>query len=134
VEIVFVLQTIILFVLFVSMAFRMKGKYRMHGITMIVAVVPVLVAGSVVIPSFMNPSYTQTYTSPLSTFVLLGLHAFSGFAALIFGVWLVALWRTQSTEFAAKSKRIAQLTAILWVSSYVFGALLYVAIRPTLYA
>jgi uncharacterized membrane protein YozB (DUF420 family) len=55
-------------------------------------------------------------------------------ATLVFGVWLVALWRPHSTEFAAKSKRQAQLTTILWVSTYVLGVLVFVTLHTTFFA
>jgi uncharacterized membrane protein YozB (DUF420 family) len=70
--------------------------------------------------------------SPFSTMAVFGLHAFFGIATLIFGTWLVALWRPRSTDFAAKSKRIWQITAILWVLAFAVGLLLYVALTTTL--
>jgi uncharacterized membrane protein YozB (DUF420 family) len=107
------------------MWFRMKGNYLVHAITMIVAVVPVLIGSFVVLTSYMDSSFIQPYMSSDSTFVAFSLHTFLGVATLIFGVWLVALWRPGSTDFVARSKRIWQLTVIFWVSSYVVGVLLY---------
>ena len=124
-EVVFVLQSVFLVVLFVSMAFRMKGNYFVHGIMMIVALIMGWVGFFVVIPSYMDSSFMQPYKSPASTFVAFSLHTFLGVATLILGTWLVALWRPRSTEFAAKSKRIWQLTVIFWVLAYVVGVLLY---------
>ena len=124
-ELVFVLQSILLVVLFVSMAFRMKGNYFVHGIMMIVSLTIGWVAFLMVIPSYMDSSFMQPYMSSASTFVVFSLHTILGVAPLIFGTWLVALWRPKSTEFAAKSKRIWQLTVVFWVLAYVVGVLLY---------
>jgi uncharacterized membrane protein YozB (DUF420 family) len=107
------------------MAFRMKGNYLVHGITMIVAVVPLSIGSLMVLTDYMDRSFLQPYMSTASTFVAFSLHTFLGIAALIFGGWLVALWRPRSTEFAVKSKRIWRLTVTFWVSAYVVGVLLY---------
>jgi len=82
----------------------------------------------------MDSSYTQILMSPSLHLAAFGLHAFFGIATAISGIWLVALWRPHSTEFPAKSKRIAQITTILWGSAYVVGALLFVVLNTTLFA
>jgi len=125
-EVAFMAQSVDLVMLFVSMWFRMKGNYLVHGITMIVTVAPLSIASFFgVLPSYMDSGFMQPYMSPASTLVAFSLHTFLGIASLIFGVWLVSLWRPSSTEFAAKSKRIWRLTVIFWVSAYVVGVLLY---------
>ena len=125
------LQTVFLVPLLVSMAFRIKGNYFMHGITMIVAVAIELV-GIISVSILFSGSSMEPLMSPSSTFAVFGLHGFFGIATLISGVWLVALWRPHSTDFAAKSKRIWQSTVILWISTFVIGLLLYVALTTTL--
>jgi hypothetical protein len=120
-EMILAFQSVFLVVLFVSMAFRMKGNYLVHGIIMIVSIAIGWVAFLTVIPNYMDSSFMQTYMSPSSTWVAFVLHSVLGVAPLIFGTWLVALWRPRSTEFAAKSKRIWQLTVISWVIAYVVG-------------
>ena len=126
-------QTVFLVLLFVSMAFRMKGNYLAHGVTIIVAVAIELFAiiGRSV-SSILSGERMEQLMSPFSTMVVFGLHGFFGIVTLIFGVWLVALWRPRSTDFAVKSKRIWQITAILWVLAYVVGVLLYVALTINL--
>jgi hypothetical protein len=127
-------QTVFLVLLFVSMAFRMKGNYLVHGIIIVVGIAMGWLAVAISLPSFMDSTYMQTVTSPSSTLAVFGSHIFFGVATLIFGTWLVALWRPHSTEFAAKSKRIWQLTAILWVSAYAVGILLFVVLHTTFFA
>jgi uncharacterized membrane protein YozB (DUF420 family) len=66
------------------------------------------------------------FSSPLNSAQFIS-HAFLSIPAIIFGVWLVALWHPHSITFAAKSEKIAQITAILWVLSYAAGVLGFVA-------
>ena len=133
-ELAFTFQSIFLVVLFVSMAFRMKGNYLVHGIIMIAQVAVGWVLFILVIPSYLDSSLMQPYMSPSSTLAAFVLHTIFGVAPLIFGTWLVALWRPRSTDFVAKSKRIWQLTVIFWILAYVIGLWLYVEVRPTLFA
>ena len=60
-------------------------------------------------------------------------HAVLSIPAIFFGVWLIALWRPRSMSFAAKSKRIAQTTSILWILSYVAGVLGFIADYTTFF-
>ena len=130
-ETVLAFQSVFLVLLFVSIAFRMKGNYLVHGIIMTVLTAGAWVAVVGTLPMFMDSSIMQNYTSPSSTLVVSGLHLFIGVAELVFGTWLVALWRPRSTDFAAKSKRIWQSIVILWVLAYMVGLLLYVALTTT---
>jgi hypothetical protein len=132
-EVILAFQSVLLVPFFVSMALRMKGKYLVHGIIMIVlaAIGWIAFLGST---TMMDASFSETYMSQSSTLVVFGLHGFFGIVALISVTWLVALWRPRSTEFAAKSKRIWQLTVISWISAFVVGLLLYVALTTTLFA
>ncbi len=132
-EVALVGQTVFLILLFVSMAFRMKGNYLMHGITMIVPVAILWVVELSNLPSFIEGSYMRPFMNPFSTLVLFSVHAFLGFAVLFSGTWLVALWRPRSTDFAAKSKRVWPLTVILWVLAYAVGILLFVALRTAFF-
>jgi hypothetical protein len=131
-EMLLVLQTVLLVPFLVSVAFRIKGNYLVHGIIMIVLVVAGWFATIASLPNFMDNSFMEPYMSPSSTLVVSGLHIFFGVATYFFGTWLVALWRPRSTDFATKSKRIWQITATLWVSAYVVGLLVYVALATTI--
>jgi uncharacterized membrane protein YozB (DUF420 family) len=124
-EVAFVFQSVLLVVLFINMAFRMRGNYFVHGIMMIVTLIIGWLVFSTMIPSYMDSSFMQPYMSSALTFITFGLHTFLGGVTLILGTWLVALWRPKSTEFTAKSKRIWQSTVIIWVLAYVVGVLLY---------
>jgi uncharacterized membrane protein YozB (DUF420 family) len=111
-----------------SMGFRKVGNHFVHGVLMTVVVVATVVGFSMVI--FMSPpssgSMDAYFTSPLKVAEVVA-HSVLSVPAIAFGVWLVALWRPNSTTFPAKSRRIAKWTVILWVLSYVAGVLGYVA-------
>jgi uncharacterized membrane protein YozB (DUF420 family) len=133
-EINLVMQTFWTALVLVSMWFRMKGNYFVHEITMLVVICAWLVGFSAVL--LMNPlsgSSSQTFSSSPLRLVMNSLHAIFSIPALVFGVWLVALWRPESTSFAAKSKRIAQLTIVFWVPSFVVGVLDFVVLHTTFF-
>jgi len=129
-EINLVMQTFWTSLVIVSMWFRRKGNYLVHGILMVVVVGVTLVSFSTVL--LMTPpsgGSMQTYFSTPLNLAQFISHAILSIPAIICGVWLVALWRPNSTSFPTKSKRIAQITAILWVLSYLAGALGFLAAR-----
>jgi uncharacterized membrane protein YozB (DUF420 family) len=129
-----VMQTFWTALVLVSMWFRMKGNYFVHEITMLVVICAWLVGFSAVM--LMDPlssSSLQIFSSSPLRLVMNCLHAVFSIPALVFGVWLVALWRPESTSFAAKSKRIAQLTTVFWGLSYVVGVLDFVVLHTTFF-
>ncbi len=126
-ELNLVMQTFWTSLIVISMWFRKKGNFSVHGILITVVVVATLVSFSgVLVMSPPNAGSMQTYfTSPIKVAELIA-HSVLSIPAIFFGVWLVVLCRPWSEAFAAKSKRIAQLTAVLWVLSYVAGVLGFV--------
>ena len=127
-EINLLMQTFWTALILVSKWFRKKGNYLVHGIIMIVVVGATLISFSTVL--LMTPpsggSMAVYFSSPMKIAEFTS-HVILSIPAIFFGVWLVALWRPRSTSFAAKSERIAQITAILWVLSYVAGVLGFIA-------
>ena len=129
-EINLVMQTFWTALVLVSMWFRKKGNYLVHGIIMTVVVGVTLVSFSaVLIMSPLSSGSMQTYFSTPLNLAQFISHAILSIPAIFFGVWLVALWRPQSISFPTKSRRIAQVTAILWVLSYVAGVLGFMAVH-----
>ncbi len=128
------MQTFWTALILVSMWFRKKGNYLVHGIIMIVVVGATLISFSSVL--LMTPPTSgslEVYFSSSLKMAEFISHAVLSIPAIFFGVWLVALWRPGSTSFAAKSKRLAQMTSILWVLSYVAGVLGFVADYTTVF-
>ncbi len=126
-------QTVFLALLFVSMAFRMKGNYLVHGIIVIVAVAVGWIAVVMTVPEFMNSSYTQTFTGATWSFALVVGHVFLGLSTLIAGTWLVALWRPRSTDFAVRTNGIWHAIVVLWVLAYVVGVTIFLTFHTTLF-
>jgi len=133
-EINLAMQTFWTALVLVSMWFRMKGNYLVHEISMILVVFSALISFTGVL--LMSPpgsgSLDMYFNSPLNL-AAFSLHAIFSIPALIFGAWLVALWRPGSKSFAAKSKRIAQITTVSWVLSYVAGVFSFVVYHTTLF-
>ncbi len=128
-----IMQTLWTTLVFVSMWFRMKSNYFMHEITMLIVMCAWAVGLIAVL--FMNPfsSSTQIFSSSPLRLVMNSLHGIFSVPALVFGVWLVLLWRPGSTTFAAKSRRLAQLIPFFWIVSYVVGVLDFMVLHTTLF-
>lgn len=118
-----IIQTVLLAVVLISMWFRVKGNYFVHGVTMIGAVLAQLV-GLVIVLATTPSSAMEPITSVSLNMSMFAVHAVFGGASLAAGFILVALWRPKSTTFAVKSKRIAQVTGLLWVITFVIGLVL----------
>ena len=127
-EVNLVMQTIWTTLVLVSMWFRKKGNYFVHGILMVVVVSVTVVSFSLVL--VMSPptsSSMQAYfNSPVYIAQFIS-HAVLSIPAIILGIWLVALWRPKSTTFPTKTRKIAPTVATLWVLSYVAGVLGFIA-------
>jgi uncharacterized membrane protein YozB (DUF420 family) len=129
-----IMQSLWMALLLVSMWFRKKGNYLLHGI-LVIAVVSIAIMGflGVLVMSPMdNNSMNEYFGSPVDVAVFFA-HAVFSFPALVLGVWLIALWRPFSASFPAKSKRVAWLLTVFWVLSYVVGILDYLVIRINLF-
>lgn len=126
-----VMQTLWMALLLLGMWFRGKGNYFLHGILTIL-VVSITIMGFLGVlamsPMSDSNSMDQYFDSPIDLAVFLG-HAVFSFPALAFGVWLILLWRPNSTTFPAKSRKIAWLTTVFWVLSYIVGVLDYLILR-----
>ena len=129
-----IMQSLWMGLLFVSIWFRQKGNYLMHGILAILVVSITIVSflGVLVMSPMDNSSTHQYFSSPVDIAVFLG-HAIFSFPALAFGVWLILIWRPNSPTFPAKSRRIAWLLTVFWVLSYIVGILDYLIIRNHLF-
>jgi len=131
-EINLIMQTLWTGLILVSMWFRFKGNYFVHEITMLIAICALLVSFSAVL--FMGPlTSSSAFSSSTSRLVMNSLHGIFSIPAIAFGVWLVALWRPSLTTYEAKSRRIAQLTMIFWIPSYVVGVLDFMMLHTTFF-
>jgi hypothetical protein len=129
-----IMQSLWMTLLLVSMWFRKRGNNLIHGILLIVVVSITIMGflGVLVMSPMGDSSMDEYFSSPVDVAVFLA-HAVFSFPALIFGVWLIALWRPSSPTYMAKSRRVAWLLEVFWVLSYVVGILDYLVIRIHLF-
>jgi hypothetical protein len=127
-----IMQTVWTAMVLASLWFRMKGNYFAHEITMLV-VISAWAIGLVAV-MFMNPlsSSTEIFSNTPLRLVMNALHGIFSVPALVFGVWLVVLWRPYSESFAARSRRIAQVIPFFWVASYIVGVLDFIVLHTVL--
>jgi len=128
-----VMQTIWTSLVFVSMWLRTKNNYFAHQISMLIVIAAWWVGVSFVL--LMDPfsTSTETFTNTPIRLVMNALHGIFSVPALIFGTWLVAIWRPESATFPAKSKRLSQLTLLFWIPSYVVGIVDFMLLHTTIF-
>ena len=133
-EINLIMQTFWTALVLLSMWFRIKGNYFAHEITMLIVICAWLVDfPAVLLMSPLTSSSLEIYFNSPLRLIMNSLHAIFSIPALLFGTWLVALWRPHSTTFPAKSRRIAQITAVTWVLSYLVGILDFMLLHTTIF-
>jgi uncharacterized membrane protein YozB (DUF420 family) len=123
------IQIITLIIILVSLFYKKKGKIKLHGTTMGIAIVLHVLSFVLV----MGPSLYQSFEFFASETGILGvqttwLHAVPGAIALLLGIFLVAKWAIQPSNVNAcyKRKRIMDVTLVLWLVSLAFGIATYV--------
>jgi len=121
------LQIVFLAVVFVSLVFKKQKNFRLHGITMLVAVVLHLISVLVVmIPSYLSllPQVSQSIMSaPVITILV---HGVIGILTVALAIWIVASWRLrQSLKYCIPKKKAMRVTLILWVITIILAILLY---------
>ena len=126
-----IIQSVIFALFLVSMAFRMKGRYFLHVVSLLVAIIGMLSFFTwwvfEIAPTF--DSYLPTVLSPPLHLVNWLAHEFLGISTVVLGIWVVSFWRLGSAKFEVKSNRIWRLTWIFWVLAYVVGLLLFVVLN-----
>jgi hypothetical protein len=124
-----VLQITILAILFVSLFYKRKTKFKAHGVTMGLGVILQILAFILVMgPTFFNNLdffYSEASVPAVQT---TWIHAVPGAIALLLGIFLVARWavKTSNVTGCYKLKRIMDVTIVLWILSLVFGIATYV--------
>ena len=112
-----------------ALVFKAKGKFKIHGSMMAVAVIVHFISFLMA----MGPSFIAGFdffvTEPLQFGVqTLWVHAVSGALSLILGFFLVAAWvpKMPDVKPCFRRKRIMDTTAILWTISLAFGVATYI--------
>ncbi|MCW4045193.1 MAG: hypothetical protein NWE94_06725 [Candidatus Bathyarchaeota archaeon] len=122
------LQILFLALVFVSLGLKAQKKLRLHGITMLTAVMLHLISViAVMMPSFISvlPLIAEGTTSTIYIIVL--IHGILGILTTALAAWIVVAWRLrQSLEHCAPKKKLMRITLILWVLTVILAILLYV--------
>jgi len=124
-----VIQIIALFLLVYGYWLKKKMKFRKHGIVMALAtVLHLALVLYVMIPSFVLaviPDYVVP--TPLALASIAGLiHGILGTTALTLGIWFVASWGfRKNIKGCINKKKLMCKTFFVWISSLIFGIILY---------
>jgi uncharacterized membrane protein YozB (DUF420 family) len=124
-----ILQIVMFLIIVISLIYKNKMKFKIHGGLMGIAVIlHVISLLAVMGPSFSaGYEYFTTFTSDFGVQTM-WIHAIPGAIALILGIILVGTWASRPSNIAACSrrKRIMDITTLLWLVSLIFGIASYI--------
>lgn len=114
----------VLALLIIGYSFKLRLRFRLHGIFMLSAVVlHLIIIGGIMVPSFVA-IYLEK--APMLTILFAPFHAALGMVTAILGVWIVGGWRLrQSTKFCAPKRKFMRATLILWSITLSLGIIFY---------
>lgn len=125
-----ILQIVMFLIIVISLVYKKKNKFKIHGELMGIAVILHVISFlAVMSPSFKkNYEYFTTNTSTLGVQTI-WIHAIPGAIAMILGIVLVAAWALRPTNIAgcSRRKRIMDITTLFWFISLIFGIATYIA-------
>lgn len=111
-----------------ALVYKAKGKFKIHGSIMGVAVILHFATFIVAMgPSFVKSiDFFMNETSQLGVQTL-WVHALTGVLSLVLGFFLVFAWITNGSkiELCFRRKRMMDATIVLWAVSLVFGIASY---------
>ena len=123
------LQTIILAVILASFAFRMKGNFKAHVITIAVpSAFGVILAPTAAVLSLGNSAYVHTLTSPIMHLATFVSHITLGSVTIAFGLAL-SVRLVMDRAITARSNILARITPILFVVTYLVGIWFFVVLH-----
>lgn len=124
------IQIISFLMLLTGWIYKTKGKFRIHGSFMGLAVFLHLISFLLAMgPSFIGGFEFFTTDTSLTGVQTMWVHAIAGAVALILGIVLVVAWILKSSNVKAciRRKRLMDITALLWTVSLIFGIATYLA-------
>ena len=123
------LQTIILAVVLASFAFRMKGNFKVHVITIAVpSAIGVILAPSAAVLSLGDSAYVHTLTSPIMHLATFVSHITLGSVTIAFGLALSERL-IMDRAITTRSNLLARITPILFVVTYLVGIWFFVVLH-----
>lgn len=123
------IQIISFVMLLAGLVYKIKGKFKMHGSLMSIAIILHLLSFFIAMaPSFVEGFEfftTEAFQAGVQT---MWIHAISGAVSLILGLFLIAAWvpRASNIKPCFGRKRIMDVTVILWAISLIFGVVTYI--------
>jgi uncharacterized membrane protein YozB (DUF420 family) len=129
-----VLQIVIFTTVLISFVFSKRGRFLVHGIMMLVAVVLNIFSFLWVMEPSLLSLEQFILGHPVNRISLVTMaHGILGVTVEILGVWLVASWGLRkSTASCVRKRRMMLVTLILWAITFCLGVLLYMLLYTTL--
>lgn len=124
------IQIISFIIIAISIGYKLKKNFKVHGLLMGFGIFLHLVFFVIA----MWPSFSGAFDFFTTSTYLLGvqamwIHAIPGLVTLVLGLFVVVSWLLHVSDISScfKKKRIMDLTLISWLTSLVFGIVLYIA-------
>ena len=123
-----VIQIVSFLIIAIAIGYKIKKKYRIHGMLMGVGVVLHLVFFAVA----MWPSFSGAFDFFTTSAYLLGvqtmwIHAIPGLITIILGLYVLISWLLHFSDIAScfKKKRVMDVVLVSWLISLIFGIVTY---------
>jgi len=123
-----VFQVVVMAVLFLSLGLKVRKKFVLHGVTMLVAFLLYIISFSLVmLPSLLNlQEFIVNYPSSRLSIAVVA-HAVLGGLTDILALWIIVSWRLRSNiQSCVRKKMIMRVTLMLWLTVLVLGIVTYV--------
>lgn len=122
-------QIVVLLLLLGSVWLKGKKQYRQHGILMLIAVV----LHTVVVLAWMIPIFSSIFSFPTNILnplvAAIFVHAITGIATILLGIWLVASWHLKAdVKNCFTKKKAMRATMALWIITLILGIIMYLKI------
>ena len=118
----------ILAVFLISLMFKWKRRYFVHGTLMLVAAVsylPPLVLFLDFLTKYTISEVVEALFGNFFTLTVVAVHSLLGAYSGFLVIWLLVSWRFRSTKFCAKNKKKMRTAAKLWIIAHIVGILVY---------
>ena len=123
------IQAIILAIILLSTAFRMKGNFKLHAGVMTFGVAFGLVFGTIgAAMTFSESGYLNSIMSPTLSLATFVSHISVGLVTFASGVILVALL-LMDKAIPGRSNLISKIVPVLWAVTFAVGFLFYLVLH-----
>ena len=123
-----IVQIISFLIITVSVRYKIKKKFKIHGMLMGFGIILHLIFFVVAMwPSFSGAFDFFTTSTSLLGVQAMWIHAVPGLITLVLGLFVVLSWLLNISDISScfKKKRIMDVTLLSWLTSLVFGIITY---------